>query len=185
MSGIDTDCSAPLTYRQTTSPPTHRTVLQGLAPELPTQDLTPTVRGTAEAGSTVNVFVDTDCSGTPVSTGTAADFGDANGLSLGSLTANTSHTRVRVTATDAAGNVSACSPPFTVTDRHGGPAAPTGLTVLPGCGDADSTPVLQGTAEAGSTVQVFVDAVCTGTPHDTGTAAAFDVAGDHVVACVG
>ena len=171
VSGIDTDCSAPLTYRHDDLAPNAPNGLQAV-PGTPTQDLTPTLRGTAEAGSTVNVYVDTDCSGTPVSTGTAADFGDANGLSLGSLTANTSHS-VRVTATDAAGNVSACSPPFTVTIDTVDPAAPTGLTVLPAAVTSDSTPVLQGTAEAGSTVQVFVDAVCTGTPQESGTAAEF------------
>ena len=168
--GDDTACSDVFTYRHDDIAPAVPTVIA--VPGTPTQDPAPTVRGSAENGSTVNVYVDTDCSGTPVSTGTSADYGDADGLPLGTLTANTPHA-VRVDATDAAGNVSVCSPPLTVTIDTVGPAAPTGLQVIPAAVTTDATPGLRGTAEAGSTVEVFLDNPCTGTAHDVGSAATF------------
>ena len=131
--------------------------------------------GTAEAGSTVEVFADTACTGTPAASGTAARV-TAPGIPV-SL-ADGSHT-LRAHAVDAAGNVSACSSSVSVTVDTGAPAAPVGLSVLPGAVSADATPILQGTAEAGSTVQVFVDAACTGTPHDAGDRGRVRFAGDH------
>ena len=150
-------CSAAFTYRHDDIAPNVPSNLQAV-PGTPTQDPAPTLRGTAEAGSTVSVYVDTGCTGTPVSTSTAADFGDADGLPLGSADAQRG-SRGPVSATDAAGNVSACSPAFTVTIDTVGPAAPTALTVLPAAVTNDTTPAIQGTAEAGSTVQVFLDTV--------------------------
>ena len=174
VGGDDTDCSTAFTYRHDDIAPNAPSNLQAV-PGTPTQDPAPTLRGTAEAGSTVSVYVDTDCTGTPVSTSTAADFGDADGLPLGALTPNVAHA-VRVTATDAAGNVSPCSAAFTVTIDTVGPAAPTGLSVLPATVTNDTTPAVRGTAEAGSAVELFLDTsspFCTGTPQESGTAADF------------
>ncbi len=83
---------------------------------------------------------------------------------------------VQVSATDAAGNVSDCSAALIVTIDTTAPAAPTAVSVLPAATTNDPTPAIHGTAEAGSTVQVFLDTAspfCTGTPHDTGSAADF------------
>ena len=44
------------------------------APPSPSNDLTPEVRGTAPAGTTVEIYTNAACSGTPAATGTAAAF---------------------------------------------------------------------------------------------------------------
>ncbi len=175
IGGADSACSAPFTYVHDDTDPDAPTMLRAV-PGSPTQNPAPTVRGDAEAGSTVRVFVDTSCSGTEVDRGSAAEFAASPGLSLGALTPNTPHI-VRANATDAAGNVSLCSDPLTVIVDTVAPAAPTGLSVQPAALTNDRTPALQGTAESGSQVQVFVDSACAGSPDATGTAAQFAGAG--------
>ena len=144
-----------------------------VSPASVTTDATPLFSGSVEVGSSVGIWVDSGCGGAADVTGTRGEF--AAGIAVGPLSEATHQLYAR--AVDGAGNVSGCAGPVQVTVDQTDPLAPTGLTVLPAAVTSDSTPVLQGTAEAGSTVQVFVDAVCTGTPHDTGTAAAFDSPG--------
>lgn len=75
-------------------------------PSSPAASLAPRVSGTAEAGSTVALYASTDCTGAPVATGTAAELaspGFAVTVAAGTTTPFTA------TATDAAGNTSACS----------------------------------------------------------------------------
>jgi len=67
---------------------------------------TPRIRGAAEAGSTVRVYTGSGCAGTPVATDSAAALGSP-GLEVAvaeGVTADFS-----ATATDTAGNASACS----------------------------------------------------------------------------
>ena len=71
----------------------------------PANDNSPTISGTAEAGSTVNLYATSDCSGAPEATGTAAAF--ATGFTV--AVSDDSSTTFKATATDAAGNVSGCS----------------------------------------------------------------------------
>ncbi|WP_421706133.1 Ig-like domain-containing protein [Alloalcanivorax xenomutans] len=116
-----------------------------------TNDTTPTLSGTAEAGSTVAIFQD----GTEIGTATADGSGNwsftpATELAEGDYS-------FTATATDAAGNTSDPSTAFEVTVDTTAPAAPT---VEP----TDGT-ILTGTAEAGSTVQV--DTNGDGTPDYT------------------
>ena len=63
--------------------------------------------GTAEAGSTVNVYATNNCTGGSVASGTAAAFGGA-GFDPPNVADNSS-TSYTARATDAAGNQSACS----------------------------------------------------------------------------
>ena len=63
--------------------------------------------GTAEAGSTVDVYATNDCTGGSVASGTAAAFGGA-GFDPPNVADNSS-TSYTARATDAAGNQSACS----------------------------------------------------------------------------
>ena len=97
-------------------------------------------------------------------------------MPLGALAPNTSHL-VRVSATDAAGNVSGCSAPVTVTIDTQRPAAPTGLHVQGGSIFTDPDPIILGSAEAGSLVQIFVDAPCTGSAGSFGSADQFQSIG--------
>jgi hypothetical protein len=78
-------------------------------PASPADDATPQLSGTAEPGSTVNLYATADCSGSPMATGTAAEFA-APGLTI--VVAEGTTTAVRATATDVAGNVSGCGNAF-------------------------------------------------------------------------
>ncbi|WP_435184020.1 Ig-like domain-containing protein [Cylindrospermopsis raciborskii G7] len=138
-----------------------------------TNDLTPTLNITAEAGSTVEVFRD----GVFVGNATANAPGIYT-LTPPALTPGTYSFTAR--ATDAAGNTSGSSAAFSLTLDTTAPSAPTitGFTddVAPVTGVVntsstnDPTPTLNITAEAGSTVEVFVgntklgDAAATTTP---------------------
>ncbi len=174
VGGADTNCSASLTYVwDQTAPavPDGLQVVQGS----PTTNTSPTVRGTAEAGSTVSVYVDTSCTGTPVEAVSAAQFVDPAGVSPGALTPNVLY-QLRFTATDAAGNVSDCSAQLPLEIDTIDPAAPAALAILPAPITSDTTPRLQGTAESGSTVRVFVGS-CPSAQLTTGTAEQFAGAG--------
>jgi hypothetical protein len=121
-----------------------------------TNDATPPITGTAEAGSTVSVVVDGVSLGTAVADATGAwTFTPATAL------ANGSHS-VTATSRDEAGNVSPASTAVVFSVDTLAPAAP--VIVSPAAGEVvtTATPVITGTAEAGSTVQVFVDGVMVG-----------------------
>ncbi|ONP13920.1 calcium-binding protein, partial [Burkholderia cenocepacia] len=119
-----------------------------------TDDATPTLSGTAEAGSTVSVYDGTTLLGT-----TTADpsgnwtFTPTTGLGEGAHS-------LTVTATDAAGNVSTPSTAFDLTIDTTAPALPT-------VNATDGTS-LSGTAEAGATINI--DTNGDGTPDATVTA---------------
>ncbi|MBR7743715.1 hypothetical protein KC207_10480 [Phycicoccus sp. BSK3Z-2] len=122
-----------------------------------TADATPTYVGTAEADSTVEVFVD----GASIGTTTADGAGDWS-IDQPADLAEGEHT-VFATATDAAGNVSPDSDTNTFTVDTVAPEAP--VVVEPADGDvtSDATPTYVGTAEADATVEVFVDGASIGT----------------------
>ena len=157
--------------------------LSSVSPTSPGTSTTPSVKGTAEAGSTVKVYKTGDCSGSPAASGTAAAFA-GSGIPVG-VTANTS-TTFRATATDAAGNASACST-TSLTYVHDSVAPPlvTLTAVTPASPNTSTTPKLMGTAEAGSTVKLYPTAGCTGSPVATGTAAAFASPGLPVTVVLG
>lgn len=152
----------------------------GTTPASPGRSLTPSVRGTAEAGSTVAVFTSADCAGDPVATGSAADFG-GGGLSVG--VAEGSSTTFRATSRDAAGNTSACSASSTTYVQDSQAPAPVQLTgVTPASPAPSTTPSVSGSAEAGSTVRLFTTPDCSGAPAGTGPAA--DLAGGGIAVTV-
>ncbi|OQS22377.1 Ig-like domain-containing protein [Chromobacterium violaceum] len=134
----------------------------------------PTVQGTAEANSTVTVYVD----GTAVGTATA----DGSGVWTYNLTSSLSEGNhsIRATATDAAGNASGQSSAYNITVDTTAPGAPAGLA-LSAASDTGSShsdgmtsnnqPTVQGTAEAGSTVTVYVDGTAVGTATADGSGA--------------
>jgi len=122
-----------------------------------TSDNTPTYSGTAEAGSTVNIFVDGASVGT-----TTANAAGAWSFTPTTALADGQHT-VRATATDAAGNTSANSNTNTFTVDTTPPAAPVVLTPADGAVITDNTPAYSGTAEAGVTVTIIVDGASVGT----------------------
>ncbi|MGR7778017.1 Ig-like domain-containing protein, partial [Klebsiella aerogenes] len=123
-----------------------------------TNDATPALSGTAEAGSTVTIYDGSTVLGSAVA--------DEDGhWSFTPDPLGEGEHRFSTTVTDVAGNISGHSPDFVltvdttvapvsdlqVTDdvaQHTGPLASGGLT-------NDATPALSGTAEAGSTVTIY------------------------------
>ncbi|WP_224366229.1 adventurous gliding motility protein AgmC [Hyalangium versicolor] len=122
-----------------------------------TNDNTPTYSGTAEPGTTVTVIVD----GTPVGTTTANASGNWSFTPTPAL-ADGVHS-VSATAADAVGNVSPQSNTNTFTVDTTPPPAPVVVTPANGSTTSDNTPTYSGTAEANSTVTVFVDGTSVGT----------------------
>jgi len=139
-----------------------------------TNDPRPTLTGTAEAGSTVSVYDGATLLGTTTTAGDGTwSFTPGSDLSTGSHS-------FTVTATEAAGNVSAASGARGLTVDATAPSAPaiTGASddvapvtgsIADGGSTNDPRPALTGTAEAGSTVTLFDGATLLGT-----TAAAGD-----------
>lgn len=114
-----------------------------------------TVAGTADANTTVDVIE----GGATIGSTPADGLGDWTiDLAFG----DGDHT-VTVTATDCCGNTSDPSAPVTFTVDTTAPGAPVILTPLEGETVATSTPSISGTAEANSSVEVFVDAGSIGT----------------------
>ena len=111
-----------------------------------TNDITPTIEGTAEAGSTVELFN----GDTSLGTATAESDGSFS-ITTGEL-ADDDYS-LTVTATDAAGNTSSASTALALTIDTAAPEAPVITTTTDLTNDPN--PVIQGTAEAGSTVTLL------------------------------
>ena len=137
-----------------------------------TSNTTPGVSGTAEANSSIEIFVDGVSDGTATANGAGAwTYTIQNALSEGART-------ITARATDAAGNVSVASTGFSVTVDTTAPSAPSAadLAAASDTGTLDSddltndtTPTLSGTAEANASIEVFVDGVSDGTTSADGS----------------
>ncbi|MDE7590816.1 Ig-like domain-containing protein [Enterobacter bugandensis] len=124
-----------------------------------TNDSTPTLNGTAEAGSTVSIIDNGQVIGSVVA--------DANGkwtFTPASALADGNHS-LHITATDAAGNVSAPSGSFGLSIDTTVPDAATGIVIMDDVGEKtgavapgettdDRSPTLSGKGEPGGTVTV-------------------------------
>lgn len=123
-----------------------------------TNDTTPVLSGTAEAGSVVTVSDGSNVLG-------SVTVGSNGSWSFTSTTLGEGAHSLTATVTDAAGNVSAPSPAVAFTIDTTAPTAPGTLTlsnnngstqipITAGSATNDSTPILRGTGEVGSTVTV-------------------------------
>ncbi len=132
-----------------------------------TNDATPTLAGTAEPGSTVEVLAGASTIGS-----TTADA--AGRWQLPATALPDGETRFTAVASDSGGRASGASAPFTLTIDSRAPDAPTiaGASddegaqqgpLSPGSLTDDRTPALAGTAEPGSTVRVYAGASAVGT----------------------
>ncbi|MFQ5426819.1 MAG: hypothetical protein ACE5EV_07040, partial [Gaiellales bacterium] len=148
-------------------------LLTATAPASPANDNEPEVQGSAEAGATVQLYGDETCTGAVLGSGTAETF---NGGGITASVADDTSTTIRAVATDAVGNRSACSTASLVYVEDSTPPAPP---VVDGTSPASpanaNSPAVFGTAEAGSTVELFGAAGCLGDVLATGTAEEFGV----------
>jgi uncharacterized repeat protein (TIGR02059 family) len=129
-----------------------------------TNDTSLTINGTAEANSTVSVYVGGVLSGSTTANGSGSwSYADPDTLTNGSSYNFTA------TATDKAGNVSANSNTYVANIDTAAPNAPviSGITTDSGTlGDGitnDTVLTINGRAEANSTVSIFVDGVLSAT----------------------
>ena len=174
-----TSATAPTrSHTRTTRPTPPRRRSPSPCPPSPGNDATPNVKGTAEAGSIVTLYKQAACAGPVAGSGTAASFAGAGLTSTAVLSGQTDD--FSATATDAAGNVSPCST-TTVTYflDDDAPTAPTISGTDPASPSNVGAPLVEGTAEPDADIEVFVGAVCTGSPAATTTA---DGSGDWSVA---
>jgi hypothetical protein len=153
---IDTPASGPTTP-----------CLNGTTPDSPANENQPEIFGSADAGSTVDLYTSADCTGTPVGTGTASEFA-APGIPVDPVPDNSS-TTYYATATDSGSNVSACSSTLgtasgseTYVEDSTSPvpsvdSGPSGLT-------NDSTPTFSFSATDAATPIDFQCSIDTGTP---------------------
>ncbi|ECW8875870.1 hypothetical protein F5G77_23070, partial [Salmonella enterica] len=126
-----------------------------------TDDSTPTLTGTAEAGSVVHVYDN----GREI--GTARTDAQGNWTFTPRVALDLGTHTLTVTAEDAAGNESALSDAFELTlDVGGVPSAPAITNVIDDAGSKtgplqsgdvtdDTTPTLTGTAQAGSIIHLY------------------------------
>ncbi|WP_436909005.1 BapA/Bap/LapF family large adhesin [Enterobacter kobei] len=127
-----------------------------------TNDSTPTIGGTGQAGSTIHIMNN----GTQI--GTAIVDGSGNWSFTPTTPLVDGSYALRVYATDVAGNASANSPVFTFTVDTAGPVVPVVTSVIDdiapvtgtltsGNTTNDARPTFNGTGDVGSTVHVIVD----------------------------
>ncbi|MDR9891583.1 Ig-like domain-containing protein [Pseudenterobacter timonensis] len=132
-----------------------------------TNDAQPTLSGTADVGSTVTIYDGTTPIGSVVATDGTWSFTPLTPLDDGPHT-------LTLTATDPAGNASAPTTGFVVNVDTTAPAAPVITTVLDDVGTLtgpvtggnptnDTRPTLNGTAAAGSTVNIYDGTTLVGT----------------------
>ncbi|WP_417533520.1 DUF4347 domain-containing protein [Marinobacterium stanieri] len=123
-----------------------------------TSDNTPTLTGTAESGSTVEVFSDGSSLGTTTSTGGTWTFTPGSNLAEGAHT-------ITAKATDTAGNTSGASSGLSITIDTTAPSAPSIASMSTDTGTSagdgittDTTPTLSGSgATANGAVSIYRD----------------------------
>ena len=172
-SSCSTD-SVTYTHEAAPPPPPAAPTSLGVTPSSPGTSLTPSITGTAEGGSTVKIYTNASCSGSPTAQGTSIAFG---GSGIQVTVGFESTTSFYATATNSAGT-SSCSTSFvTYTHQPPPPAAPAGLGVTPASPGPTLTPSITGTAEAGGTVKIYANGTCTGSPAAQGSASTFGATG--------
>ncbi len=159
-------CSNALTYTHDAiapSPP----VLTSTDPVSPGTELRPSVSGTAEAGTTVTIYLDAGC--TQQAAPPVAVVAGAFASTLTSFLSQNAVNRLYGAAVDAAGNTSACSAPLIYEHDGVGPGAP----VITGTNPASpskvtASPLVLGSAPGAASIQLYLGPACDGPPAGTG-----------------
>lgn len=180
-------CSTGLRYRQVTDAP-DAPVFTAVTPASPANNNFPHLIGTADPEATVSIYANADCSGSPVASGSGAQFG-AEGIET--AVADNSESTFSALA-EIAGFESGCSAatiayreetpppspdPGPGSGNGGGggnpasPPAPPRIHTEPAGWANDNTPLIAGTAAGAGSVRIYADANCGGSPVGKGSAA--------------
>lgn len=173
-SGGRLDAAAALDLFDTVPPPTP--TLSATNPASPSKNNQPRLKGSAQRGTSVAVYANATCSGSPVASGTAAQLAGAGiAVTVGDATT----TQFSVRATDLAPHTSGCSAPISYTENSDlvPPGEPQLLVTDPLSPGTSGTPRILGTAEAASVVRIYAGPACAGSPVATGSAAQLDSPG--------
>lgn len=158
--------SASVTYREDSTAPLSP-VLTHTAPPSPANHNAPMLVGSAEVGAVVRLFASAQCSGTPVGTAVA----DGQGRFDVTLSVpDDTQTSWTATATDPAGNTSACSQALVYVEDSTAPATPAITTSTPGSPSRETQVALIGRADASSLVRLYANDGCRDLPHAQVTA---------------
>lgn len=160
LAGNVSPCSSAVRYlSDLTAPPAP--ALTATFPPSPSDTVTnPVVLGQAEPGTTATIYASPDCSGAPLSSTVVGPGGLFT--TLIEVAANTA-TPLSATATDSAGNVSACgAQTLTYVHDDRDPVAPVLVGTDPASPGNTTTPTVFGTSELGSTVRLYLGTGCTG-----------------------
>lgn len=168
-SGGRLDAGAATDLFDSTPPPPPS--LSATSPSAPSKNNQPRLIGSAQRGTSVDVYANADCSGSPVASGSAAQLtspGVAVTVGDGTIT------EFSVSATDLVPLTSTCSAPISYAESTDviPPSPPQLESTDPASPGVSGAPRILGAAEAGSTVRVYAGASCAGSPAETGSAAA-------------
>jgi CSLREA domain-containing protein len=159
--------------RDSVSP--NKPLITASSPKSPANNNNPTLKGFAEAGSTVRIYTTANCSGPAMRTGSAASF-HSGGLTV--HVADNTSTVFHATATDTSANKSSCSNGFTYVEDSKPPN--TSIDSVKKSPNYHTAKVFFSSTEAGSTFRCRIDAQpyasCTSPKTFTGLAA-----GNHTV----
>jgi subtilisin family serine protease len=146
------------------TPPTP--LLTATDPASPANENHPKIVGSAAAGTVVDIYPDSSCEGAAVASGSAGEL-ESPGIAVS--VADNSVSEFSARATDSVPSTSSCSAPIAYTETS--PAAPLLTSTSPPSPATDGSPRILGSAEAGSSVDIYRGSSCGGIPAASGTAA--------------
>ncbi|HEV7561872.1 MAG TPA: heparin lyase I family protein [Solirubrobacterales bacterium] len=150
--------------------PPARPSVTASAPVSPSTGTAPSIIGSAESGTTVNLFTNGSCSGKAIASGTAAAF-NSSGVVV-SVEKDTT-TTFYASVTNSESVASACSSSgLTYVNDSTPPAKPTLGWTDPTSPGANTAIHIGGSAEAGSTVRLYKGTTCSGEVLVSGAASA-------------
>jgi hypothetical protein len=156
-SGTSSACSAGYTYIEDSTAPV-LPVVASTSPVSPANNNAPNAVGTAEAGATVSLYSNSNCT-TQIASGSADGSG---AFSIAIAPADNTTTAIYAKASDAAGNVSGCSTAsVTYVEDSVAPALPVVAASSPVGPANNNTPAITGTAEANAAIKLYSNSSCT------------------------
>jgi len=169
LTGNVSACSNSVTYVHDNVPPPAPTIVSSSPISPSSSSVTPTLTISGEPGSLIRLYKDGSCTGPVVATATV---GGAGTVTIQVTVTSNSLTIFTANATDAAGNVSACSVGFTYVHDAIPPAAPVITGSNPTSpNNSSTTPSLNLTADAGSIIYIYSGPSCGGSPINGGALA--------------